>query len=227
MDSLSVQGEFNSRNSSGSVNCSVDSVAVTLCLSTLPLLTNFVTHFLNHTIHADYGMYDYEQFEVVEEEAEEEDWVDLTDKKDDYEKLIEAKKRSLEEFSSCEFRLKDNEPFQFHLKSLAVAHLKVELYGGQDFSFLLCDSLYESKAAQRTRADHPDTNNCLALTLDKLTLTAAAHTLTKAVAEVEKVSAVYSFRRKEGLLYWETEKVVEFPILRVDAPLRLLLHSSP
>jgi hypothetical protein len=68
VDSLSLRGQFNTRSSTGSVSCTVDSVAVSLCLSSLPLLTTFASHFLKHTIEGDYGMYDYEQFEVVEEE---------------------------------------------------------------------------------------------------------------------------------------------------------------
>lgn len=99
----------------------------------------------------------------------------------------------------------------------------MNFYGGNQFKFVECNSLYESKAKVRSCAQFADKTNFITLQIEKFLVQAAISSQTKTLIEFERLFIDYCFKRTEGLM-WKDEKSYNLPLLRIDRPLRVLLH---
>lgn len=140
--------------------------------------------------------------------------------------MLAQKNKAFQQFKLREFNIKASDTPRFVLKNFKVGIVKIRLFGGNEFKFIECNSIYESKASKRCRNENPDLMNFISLTIEIIKMKAEKNETTVQVfLEIERLGLQLSYRRREGLL-WGADKDYTVHLLKINSPLRLLAEMS-
>jgi hypothetical protein len=80
---------------------------------------------------------------------------------------------------------------------MAINRITMNFNSGQEFNFVQCNSLYESKSKIRTRPQDPEElkTHFISLLIEKFMLYATLGEDTRTMIEFERLAINYSFRR--------------------------------